>query len=469
MIVLIGLVGLTIVLGDRVGVTLERMTPTGVARSTASIIIQFSEAMNRDSVATRLHVAQIPPEKAGAELQNRDTLAQVSGAVSWNGSTLMFRPTTAFKPGAAYEVMLAAGATSDTGRQVLSDYHYAFTVRSPRVAYLAPSDNVPRNIWVVDAANPSSPRQLTFSPSGIDDFAVSPDGSQIAFSEENSTTGTKDIKVLDLDSGGIEQVTNCQDAECKTPVWRPDGQTIAYERVDYNSDLSQQVGKASPTRIWLIDLSTRPATTRPMFSDSQTLGYGLDWSADGQRATLFDRNSQGILMYDFRNNTSTVIPTIYGNPGQLSPDGTRLVFPEVVFEESQTRSYLQIVDLKEKTIIPLTNPADPIDDDAARWSPDGRYLVIARRYVDERYTSGKQLYKLNPADGSVQPLLIDPTYGNGFFSFDPTGTQLVIQRFLETSDANEDNLGLPGIWTLDIESGTLTKVAENALFGRWIP
>lgn len=460
--------GLTLLLGDRVGVTLQRVSPVETARSTSSIVMQFSEAMQRESIPDRLRVLEIPLERA-ADFSESDVITTIPGSLTWNGSIMSFRPAAPLKPGATYGVSLAAGAVSESGRQTLAEISYSFTVRSPRVAYLYPADSTPYNIWIVDPADPAAARPLTASPSGVFDYAVSPDGSQIAFSERNTTTGTMDIKVLDLDSGGIEQVTNCQDAECKTPVWRPDGQAIAYERVDYNSDL-EQVGRAGPTRIWLIDLNTKPATTRPMFSDSQILGYGLQWSADGQRVTLFDLNSQGILMHDFRDDSTVIIPSKYGNPGELSPDGSRVVYPEVILDENETRSFLQLVDLTSKTVTPLSSPDDPVDDDFARWSPDGSYLVIARRYLDDRFTRSKQLIKINPLDGAVEDLVQDPRYGNGFFSFDPAGSALVIQRFPDTVELDDpNNRGLPEIWVLNLQTKALLKVADNALIGRWVP
>ncbi len=470
MLLLIGLVGLTIVLGDRVGVTLEHVGPLGIARSTASITLQFSETMNRISVPALLRLVQIPPEKADTSITENEVLDDVAGTVSWNGSTMTFRPDTALKPGAAYEVMLAAGAVSDTGRQVLSDYRYSFTVRSPRVAYLAPADSSPFDIWIAEPGKPDSAKRLTNSPSGIYDYSVSPDGSKIAFSEKNTSTGTIDIKLLDIDSGSIEQITDCPDADCKTPVWRPDGQMIAYERIDHNSDDPAAQGKPSPTRIWTIDLSSKPYQNQPMFTDSQILGYGLQWSADGQRVTFFDANSGGILVHDFRDDSTVTISSSYGNTGELSPDGTQMVFPDVVLTNTDSHSYLEIVDLKTNTTRPLSQPTDPIDDDLVSWSPDGSYLIVARRYTDDRFTRGKQLYKMNPADGSVEPLVVDPKYGNSFFTFDPTGTQLVIQRFPDPVAMNDPtNLGLPEIWTLDMSTDTLTKVAGNAFFGHWVP
>jgi Tol biopolymer transport system component len=424
--------------------------------------------MQRAGIPERLRVVEIPPERA-VNFDESDVIAEVPGSVTWNGALMSFRPAAALKSGATYAVLLASGGVSESGRQMLSAARYTFNVRSPRVAYLYPADNVPQNLWIADPADPTAAYQLTRSPSGIFDYAVSPDGSQIAFSERNTTTGTMDIKILDLDSGGIEQVTNCQDAECKTPTWRPDGQMIAYERIDYNTSLAQ-VGRASPTRIWLIDLSSKPATTRPMFSDSQILGYGLQWSADGQRVTVFDLNSQGILVYDFREDSTVVIPSKYGNPGELSPDGMRVIYPEVILGENETRSYLQIVDLTSQSITTLSTPDDPVDDDFARWSPDGSYLVIGRRYLDDRFTRGKQLYKINPLDGTIETLVEDPRYGNGFFSFDPGGSALVIQRFPDRVEFNDpNNLGLPEIWVLNLQSKTLLKVADNALLGRWVP
>lgn len=470
MVLLILALLLTILLGDRIGVTLQRVAPLDTARTTSNIVIQFSESMNRDSVPARLRVLQIPPEKTGQSIATDEAFATVTGTSAWNGTTLTFRPSTALLPGATYQVMLDPGATSETGREVLAEYRYSFTIRSPRVAFLAPADSAPMNIWLADPSDPTGMKQITFSPSGIYDYGVSPDGTRIAFSERNTSTDTMDIKIVDLETGAVEQVTNCPDAACKTPIWRPDGQVIAYERVDYNSELSGQVG-ASPTRIWLIDLSTRPASTRPLFSDSQMLGFGLRWSRDGQRVSVYDYNSQGILVYDFTSQETTIVPSQYGNPGELSPDGTQIIYPEVLLANNETRSYLQLIDLDNDRITPLTDLDDPIDDDSAVWSPDGSFLVIGRRYLDnERFTRGKQLYKMNPADGTIQPLVVDAQYQNGFFSLDPTGTQLLVQRFPDPMMMNDPNAGVtPEIWALDMQTQTLIKVAANAFLARWVP
>ncbi len=467
---LLAAIGLTLALGDRVGVTLVRVSPLGTAHSTSPITLQFSETMNRDTLAGRLRLAQVDPARLGTDGAFREeaVLAEVVGDLSWAGATAIFRPAAALTPGATYVALLGPGATSETGRAVLSEYRFSFVVGQPRVAYLAPASSTPLNIWIVNPADPASARQVTFSPSGVFDFGVSPDGTRIAFAERSSETGTSDLKLLDLETGAVQQLTNCVDADCTTPVWRPDGQVIAYERVDFNTAL-QNVG-VSPSRIWLVDLTTVPATTRPLFSDSQILGYGLQWSRDGSRAALFDANSQGILLYDFTTGDTAVIPSRYGSAGALAPDGQRVVFPEITLSEGGARSYLQLADLAAQQIRPLSRPEQPVDDDTAAWSPDGRRLVIARRYSDERYTRGRQLYLMNPDDGSVEALVYDPRYANGVFSFDPTGTQLVIQRFPELTEAGELNsAGRPEVWVLDIAARRLTLLAQDAFYPRWVP
>ncbi len=469
LVLLLALTGLIVLLGDRVGVTLQRVAPLGVARSTSSIILQFSETMNRVTVPPTVSVFQIPPHKLNATVTENDILSPVDGIVSWSGTTLNFRPAKPLTPGAAYGVQLRPGAVSESGRKVISEFQYTFTVRTPRVAYLAPANGSPINLWVADPYNPGVAHQVTNSPSGIYDYGVSPDGSKIAFTEKNSNTGTMDIKLLDIDTGGIQQLTNCADSECKTPVWRPDGQSIAYERIDLNTSLAQQVG-ASPTRIWIIDLSSQPATTHPLFDDSQLLGYGVRWSADGTRISMFDYASQGILVHDFRDGSTQVIASKYGNPGELSPDGTKLLFPEVTLANNEATSYLQIADLVTKNLQRLSNPEDPVDDDTAIWSPDGTFLVVGRRYLDERNTRGRQIYQVNPVNGDSVPLVVDPAYQNGYFSLDPTGTLLVMQRFPDPVVMNDpNNLGLPEIWTYDIQTKALTKVSDNAFVPRWVP
>ena len=451
--ILIAIIAGVVLLGDNVGVQIRRAGPADDASSTARVAIQFSEAMNWEQAVE--HMRFDPP---------------LTGDFSWSGTTLRFQADEALQPGQTYTVTLGAGATSRSGRVLLRDYVYSFTVRTPRVAYLAPSDALPQNVWIASATNPDDARQVTFSTSGIVNFDISPDGTRIAYAERQSGTGTSNIMLMDLQTGVIQQLTNCPDSDCNTPDWRPDGQLIAYERVDLNSDMNIGV---SPTRIWLIDLTTTPPTNRPLFSDSQILGYAPRWSADGTHISLFDNNSRGILIYNFADTSTTLIPTISGGGDiSLSPDGARVVFPRLILDGAGgARSNLQIADLTSGRIADLTAPDDVMADDAqSAWRPDGSALAITRR--DERVGRTRQLYLIDMTDPDypVEPLLIEPRYYHGFFFWSPQGDQLAIHRFPELNEDGTPNAaGRPEVWVYDVEEDRLTMIADNAMFPRWVP
>ena len=444
-------IGLTLLLGDRVGVTVERVGPQGESRGTSSITVQFSEPMNRESVEARF--ATMPP---------------IEGDFSWGDRTLIFHPRAPLTPGETVEVTVGAGAESASGRALLNDTTFGFSVRQPEVAYLYPATGSPQNIWIANPGEPESARQLTFSPSGIFDFSVSPDGAQIAFSERNSNTGTADIKLLDLDSGGLTQLTNCADANCTRPVWRPDGRTIAYERVDYNTALANQVG-ASPTRVWLLDLTAVPATTRPLMSDLQQVGHSPQWSADGQTIAYYSTNLSAVVVYNVETGELISVPTGSGNSGTLSPDASQLAYTDITVNEGTgVNSILKLADLAAGSETTLTDPAAQVDDSRALWRPDGEQLAVARR--DQAIVRGYQVVALDPATGAATYLTDDPRYSNMFFWWDPTGQQLVLQRFPELNEQMQPNMnGRPEIWTLDVATDTLTRIVEDGMLPRWVP
>ncbi len=447
MLALVVLIGGTIALGDRVGVQVTTVAPKADAHSTSPISLRFSESMDHDSVA--------------AHFQTEPT---IEGTLTWNGATLNLRPSAALQPGASYIVSLEAGALSDSGRALLDSYQLTFRVMQPRIAYLYPADDTPHNLWITDPAQPDQARQITNSPTGIADYSVSPDGTQIAFVEQNPDNKTSDIKLINIANGALQQVTNCANAVCVAPVWRPDGKVIAYERTEYD----EQFG-SSPPRIWLIDLSTVPATTRPLFQERQILGYDAQWSGDGNRIALVDSASVSILIYDFTTGKIISIASQAGESGALSPDGTRLIYPDIVFppEGALTKQRLAVIDTGE--FESLTDNDAPISDRQARWSPDGTKIALAREDHDAT-VSGTQIVLYDLRTGETTLLTDDPRYANLSFWWSPTGDQLVIQRVPEIDANNQPNMNaLPEIWTYDLSSATLNPIVTNGFLPRWVP
>lgn len=345
--------------------------------------------------------------------------------------------------------------------------------RPLRVAYLQAEGQGLYNLWVADPTDLGSARQVTFTEYGVFDFDVSPDGRYIAYSERDFSTGVAEIMLYDLLTGNTRQLTNCvmQDADCTAPAFRPGQQMIAYERRELNTALGTGVGA---NRIWLLELVGDPPGTYPLFDDSAVLGYGARWSADGTRIALYDNANGGILVYDFEASGDSAIhyiPSDYGEVGAFSPDGRQMIFPEMVFDGRQARAHLQVANLDEGFFQVLTDPVEGTNDPMARWSPDGRYIAIARTYTDERYTRGAQIYLMNTSDGSVTPLIFDERYANGIFQWSPESDQLVIQRFPvldEDGNVPTDASGTTEIWTYNLATGQLMKMAEDARNPRWV-
>ncbi len=444
-------IGVTIALGDRVGVQIIRVSPLGGdGHATSPIVMTFSEPMDRPSVEARLRTE--PP---------------IAGAIAWAGETVSLTPERALLPGSTWTVVLERGARAASGREVIAETRFSFSVAPLRAAYLYPADGAPQNIWLADPAAPDGARQITVSPSGIVDFAVSPDGTQIAFSEANLLDNTHDIKLIDLATGGLRQLTNCQDASCTNPVWNPNGRQIAYERVEYNSAM-QGVGQ-SPTRIWIIDLTTSPASTRPLFNETQILGYSPQWSADGTRIALYDRASIATLVHDLSDGRILLVPNTSGAVGALSPDGRRLAFTDLLIGDGGgARSRLKLVDLDTGSEMTLTSDLDNLSDQRAQWLPDGTRLLVARQ--DPSVARGAQIVLVDLATSDATPITDDPRYANAFFWIDPTGTQVLVQRFPELGeDMQPDPLARPEIWTIDLETRAGTMIAHNGYLPRWVP
>lgn len=338
----------------------------------------------------------------------------------------------------------------------------------PKVAFMRADADGLQQLWIASIEDPQSAEQITQAPFGVYDYDVSDDGRYIAYSQRDMTTGVSEIYLLDRRSDRVTQVTNCvmQDADCTAPSFNPNGSLIAYERVLLNNEFSP-VGIGVP-RVWMIDLTQDPPATFALVENSQILGRSPQWSADGTRLAFYDYAATRIVVYNLTeegDNVFDFVPTQMGVMGSLSPDGTRMVYPQI----GQMRGYLEMADLERDISSPLYDLDLSVDDQQTAWSPDGRYVVIGRRDLSENAARGTQLYLLDTADGVISPLLIDPRYTHGFFTWNADSSRLVMQRFQQLDDlGNPYNEGTLEVWTYNLETRQLTRIAEEARAPQWV-
>ncbi|MDQ7025142.1 MAG: hypothetical protein Q9P01_14370 [Anaerolineae bacterium] len=349
--------------------------------------------------------------------------------------------------------------------------------KEAQVAYLYPLDAPIQNVWIAPVDDPSQARAVTDSEMGIFDFGVSPDGRFIAYSERHAATRTLDIYLLDLQTGAVEQLTDCgsQGAECYTPIFHPSDNAIVYMRQAPNLD-SEGHSDGAPD-IWVLDIAT--GQTQSLSVDSQTSGYSPQWADDGNTIVFFsgEAHQPGILVYNFTTQDSdnrpslNFVPSSQGSVGALSPDGRKLIFPDMIARQGAFFAYMKIVDFTQDppVIRNFTDPQAAIDDSAIDWHPSGQFVTIERRYMDERYTRGFQLYNIDVSTQEITPLLVDENYSHHYFAWNRTGDSLVVQRIpLLNDDGTANNQTSPQIWVLDAETGAVTLISEQAFHPRWI-
>ena len=219
-------------------------------------------------------------------------------------------------------------------------------------------------------------------------------------------------------------------------------------------------------RIWTVDPAT--TETRLLFDDPYITGNSARYAPVGNSISMFASNPQGILVYDFNTAARELIQSRQGSAGHFSPDGLYLSYPIVVRGALGATffSQLEAVDLIIDDHRAITGTPDmPIEDVGGYWRPGhADEMAVLRRYLDERFTEGFQVYLLNIATGDTRPLVVDANFAHGAPRWRADGQQLLLQRF---DLSNPD--GSPGVWLYDLQSDRLQAIAEDAVGADFLP
>ncbi|NDJ51723.1 MAG: hypothetical protein GYB68_01410 [Chloroflexi bacterium] len=434
-------IAIVILFGDQVGVPIVDYGPVGEASQNSSISLTFAQPMARETAEERFSISP-----------------NVEGEITWAGNTLIFQPVERLTKGETYQVTLEEGATNQSGRATIQDFSWTFEVRESQVLYLGPADTFIKGLWVMPIDG-GEPRPLYQPDYGVIHFAPSPDGSQIAmtvFTEDQLT----EILLIDADGSNPQQVVDCGDALCGVVDWSPNGDLLAYEKQDIG--ISGQLGNY---RIWLADLET--GDTAPIFSDNQVLGYGPQWSPDGDRIAFFDSNpaTQAIKVLDRDELFVMDIPTPMGKVGSFDPDGERMVYTAIKQVGRQYYPELRLAELSpDGENIALFEDGGH-EDQFAVWSPDGEWIAFGRRRLDRQQGGNAiQILLYDVLNDEVIRLTEDAQYNATELTWDETSRYLLATRYrLETNSATSE------LWLYDMEDGSFERLTENGIAAQWLP
>lgn len=157
--------------------------------------------------------------------------------------------------------------------------------------------------------------------SGAGSFAVSPDGSTLAFLARGDD-GNSQIFVAELDGTERRQVTH-ESRGAGFPAWSPDGTAIAYEGY----------GDGTVRNLFVVDVATG-VTTQATFEtgDGAQEVFGTQFTPDGS-GLVYNGGDKGygIRIVSLTSGKSTLLVGGGGNKGDagnglLSPDGSLLTY-----------------------------------------------------------------------------------------------------------------------------------------------
>jgi WD40 repeat protein len=297
---------------------------------------------------------------------------------------LRFFVAQPLQPNVQYSLTLQPGALGTNGEQLNRSHTFLFKTRSPEIVYLT---TTPRDLWRV-ASDGSSRRQLTHSGI-VRDFSVSRDGNQIAFSVPDQKGGV-DIWLTDRDGNNTHLALDCGADRCSTPAWSPDGHQIAYTRESAGLTPGGPPGVPRP---WIFNLQT--AQTSSLYEDQQIIGYGTSWSPDGRRLATYDGVASGIRVLSLETRKEILLPTSSGLIGAWSPDGTRMLYPDVIQTPDGIRTIVTLANFSTGEFSTFLEGGDyDATYDVPAWSPDEKYIAVGvRPNVD---STSREVWLINP-------------------------------------------------------------------------
>ena len=314
--------------------------------------------------------------------------------------------------------------------------------------------------------------------------ALSPDGTQVAFSWDGGTETGDDIYVKQSNTESALRLTD-QPGNERHPTWSPDGSTIAYiHDCDESGIYSVPAIGGVPRR--LVEL--------------ERIGSGLDWSPDGRRLAFStneeSRAPQKVMLLSLETlevqAASSPPPAYRGDfTPVFSPDGSSIAF---VRADDALMHDVYVVPTLGGEAKRLTHGQGQVI--GLDWTPDGEHLIFSgaptgnfglwrltlrdqlitwlptqsdfalrpsigangNRLVFEEVTFQTDVYQLQLDEEEVVPQpLIRSTRGDFGANYSPDGTQLA---FLST------RTGYREIWVCDAAGQKPRQLTD--LHGPWV-
>jgi Tol biopolymer transport system component len=431
--------------------------------ASAPISITFNQPMNHESVQDHL---QIDPD--------------ISTTITWSENTLILEHEDSWPQGSTVIVTVSAGARSAGFLPLLRSKSWSFTVGEPRIAYLWEGQE--HTEIYAQALGADEPERLTETQLGVYDFSLSSRGTMLVYSAERQDGGT-DLHSLDLVSGEDQLIYPCPfGSRCEVPSISPGGDYLAFEQVELQLGVTGQM-YSGQRNVWILPLQGQQQPFLAGEQDHVTTDHR--WSPM-DTLTYYDSTIVAIVIIDpglGPNHVPLVtIPCGMGNLSTWSPDGTELVFAEMVISTNSLPlgdpdtdnddllldfyTHLFAMDVASTTLQDLSgNERLPVEDASPAFSPDGQSIAFARRYMDEaRFTLGRQIWLMDPDGSNPHALTADTLFNHSSMAWSPDSSTLVYMRFNRADISQQAE-----IWIIGADGQNARMLVEGGYLPVWIP
>jgi Tol biopolymer transport system component len=318
------------------------------------------------------------------------------------------------------------------------------------VLYLASGQNQSRRLFIADV-NGNNPTLLSNAEDDVTEYSLSPDKTKVVYIVQSGNL-ENNIWLASLADRSRKILWNCENALCSRPVWSPNGERIIYEYTNITAN-----NLTGSSTLWWINMHTGEA--KPVFQEAQLPGANPRWSPDGK--WLSYATPSQIKLYNFDTGENITLDSTLAPAVEWSPDGTKVLYRDMVSQNRQFVANLFVYDLLSKTSANISLDQG-FENLSAAWSPDGKWIAEVRRSLSvERgdqiwlaYSDGTQPHALTDQPGELHKNLLWSRDGK-YLLYD-----------MSPIDSTESD---PDLQIIEVATGKITDTHIQGYNPEWLP